>query len=260
MGWTNLVPIFHDDVTFILQPEIPEVTIPFIDDVPIKGPVSRYYQEDGTCETIPENPGIRRFVWEHFQNLNRVVQRMKYSGGTFSGPKTTLCASEIEVVGHRCTYDGRLPETDRVGVINRWPACQNVSEVRMFLGTIGVCRVFIKDFAKLASPLNNLLRNKTVFEWTSEHDESMQNLKDALGRAVPLGNIDYESEGAVVLAVDTSYKAVGYYIYQEGTTPKMKKVFVKFGSITLHDREARFSQPKRELFGLKRALEVSKYL
>src|SRR5271163_1918395 len=260
MGWTNLVPIFHDDVTFILQPEIPEVTIPFIDDVPIKGPVSRYYQKDGTCETIPENPGIRQFVWEHFQNLNRVVQRMKYCGGTFSGPKTTLCASEITVVGHRCTYDGRLPETDHVGVINRWPACQNVSEVRMFLGTIGVCRVFIKDFAKLAGPLNNLLRNKTVFEWTSEHDESMQNLKDALGRAVPLGNIDYDSDGVVVLAVDTSYKAVGYYIYQEGTTPKMKKVFVKFGSITLHDREARFSQPKRELFGLKRALEASEYL
>jgi len=26
MGWMNLVPIFHDDVTYILQPEIPEVT------------------------------------------------------------------------------------------------------------------------------------------------------------------------------------------------------------------------------------------
>ena len=40
MGWTNSVPIFHDDVTFILQPEIPSVTIPYIDDVPIKGPVT----------------------------------------------------------------------------------------------------------------------------------------------------------------------------------------------------------------------------
>jgi hypothetical protein len=32
MGWTNLVPIFHDDVTFILQAEIPHITIPYIDD------------------------------------------------------------------------------------------------------------------------------------------------------------------------------------------------------------------------------------
>ena len=34
MGWTNSVPIFHDDVTHILQEEIPEYTIPYIDDVP----------------------------------------------------------------------------------------------------------------------------------------------------------------------------------------------------------------------------------
>jgi hypothetical protein len=43
MGWTNSVPIFHDDVTFIiLQAEIPHVTIPYIDDVPIKGPTTTY--------------------------------------------------------------------------------------------------------------------------------------------------------------------------------------------------------------------------
>ena len=78
--------------------------------------------------------------------------------------------------------------------------------------------------------------------------------------AVPLGNIDYEYDNPVVLEVDTSFKAVGYYIYQEGQSSKIKKVFVKFGSITLNDREARFSQPKRELFGLKQALEVNEYL
>jgi hypothetical protein len=35
MGWTNSVPIFHDDVTHILQPEIPDTTVPYINDVPI---------------------------------------------------------------------------------------------------------------------------------------------------------------------------------------------------------------------------------
>ena len=59
MGWTNLVPIFHDTVTFILQPEIPEWTIPYIDDVPVKGPASQYIQEDSSYEVIEENPEIR---------------------------------------------------------------------------------------------------------------------------------------------------------------------------------------------------------
>src|SRR5271169_1769572 len=260
MGWCNSVPIFHEDVTFILQEEIPHVTIPYIDDVPVKGPKTQYEDARGHYETIPENPGIRRFIWEHFQNLNRVVQRMKYCGGTFSGYKTVLCAEEITVVGHRCTIEGRKPETDRVGVIERWPPCKNLTDVRTFLGTIGVCRVFIKDFARIAGPLNNLLRLNVPFVWEEEQEAAMEELKQALKNAVPLGNIDYESGRTVVLAVDTSYRAVGFYIYQEGPDVKRDKIFVKFGSITLNEREARFSQPKRELFGLKRALEASEYL
>ena len=92
MGWTNAVPIFHDDVTHILQPEVPQYTIPYINDVPIRGPATTYQAPNGTFETIPENTGIRRFVWEHFQNLNWIVQRMMYCGGTFSGKKSLLCA------------------------------------------------------------------------------------------------------------------------------------------------------------------------
>ena len=103
MGWTNSVLIFHDDVTFVLKEEIPHVTVPYIDDVPIKGPKTRYELEGGGYETIPANPGIRRFVWEHLENVNRVLQRMKHVGGTFSGYKSVLCAEEITVVGHRCT-------------------------------------------------------------------------------------------------------------------------------------------------------------
>src|SRR6202522_1072533 len=89
----------------------------------------------------------------------------------------------------------------------------------------------------------------------------MIELKEAIENSVPLGNIDYEDEGAVVLAVDTSWKAVGYYIYQESEKDEKKFFFfVKFGSITLNEREAKFLQPKRDLFGLKRTLEASEYL
>ncbi len=73
MGWTNSVPIFHEDVTYILREEIPEFTEPYIDDVPIRGPKTRYELPDGGYEVIPENPGIRRFVWEHMVNVNRIV-------------------------------------------------------------------------------------------------------------------------------------------------------------------------------------------
>ena len=137
------MPIFHDDVTKILQPEIPHITQPYIDDMPVRGPKSRYVLPSGAYETIPENPGIRRFVWEHFQDLTRVVQRMKYCGGTFSGFKTVLCAEEITVLGHRCTINGCLPEPARVAKIVNWGPCEDLSDVRAFLGTIGVCRLLL---------------------------------------------------------------------------------------------------------------------
>jgi hypothetical protein len=141
MGWTNLVLIFHDDVTYILQDEIPHVTIPYIDDV--GGPPTRYELPGGEFERHPDNPGVCHFVWEHYQNVNRVLQRMKYAGGTFSGYKLVLCAAEITIVGHRCTYKGCVPNTDRVGVIERWGPCKDKSDVRAYLGTVGVCRSFI---------------------------------------------------------------------------------------------------------------------
>ena len=81
---------------------------------------------------------------------------MKYCGGTFSGHKSVICAEEITVVGHRCGYDGRKPEEARVKIVRNWGPCKDVSDVLSFLGTIGVCRVFIKDFMKKAEPLEKL--------------------------------------------------------------------------------------------------------
>ena len=158
MGWINSVPIFHNDVTYILQPEIPHVTQPYIDDVLVKGPVTQYIKEDGEPETIPENPGIWKFIWEHFQDLNCIVQRMKYSGGTFSGFKTTLCMPEITVLGHCCTIKGRLPDESQVEKIVNWGPCKDLTDMCAFLGTIRVCRLFIKNFSHCTHHLVKLMR------------------------------------------------------------------------------------------------------
>nr|GAT44250.1 predicted protein [Mycena chlorophos] len=259
MGWTNSVPIFHDDVTFILQDEIPHTTIPYIDDVPIRGPGTRYEDEEGKPEMIPENDGIRRFVWEHFGNLNRVVQRVRYCGGTFSGAKSILCAAEFHVVGHLCSFEGRRADEDRVGVIERWGPLKDVSDVRRFLGTVGVLRMFIKDYALLARPIQKLTRADVEFEWGEAQETAMAKLKEALVNAPCLKPLNYEWDSDIVMAVDTSWMAVGIQIYQCDPADPRKRYYAKFASIPLNRREAEFSQPKRELYGLKRALEAMQY-
>ena len=258
MGWTNSVPIFHDDVTEILKPEIPEFTIPYIDDVPVRGPSTRYESEPGKYETIPENNGIRRFVWEHMQNVNRILQRMKYCGGTFSGKKTLVCSESIEVLGHKCDFEGRKPTEDRIEVIMRWKECSHLRDVRSFLGVTGVLRAYIPNYGIRAHNLQKLLRNKVPFEWGPKQIESMELVKEGVRHAKAIRPLDYENQGTIVLAVDSSYIGIGFYIYQEDRDDPKKHYYAKFGAKSLNDREARFSQPKRELFGLKEALRLNK--
>ena len=254
MGWTNSVPILHDDVSYILQPEIPDITIPYIDDVPIKGPKTRYQLPGGAYETIPQNRGIRRFVWEHFENLNRVIQRMKYCGGTFSGPKLFLCVPEITVLGHVCTFKGRKIDPARTDAICKWGPCQTLTEVKAFLGTLGVCRIFIRNFAHRAAPLIKLTRKDVPFEFGAKEIAAQEDLKQALFDSPALRAIDYSSSAPVVLSVDTSATAIGYLLAQCDSDNPHKRYYSRFGSITLNARESRFSQPKLELYGLYRAL------
>ena len=256
MGYTNSMQIFHGDTTFLLQEEIPHVTEPFIDDIPVKGPVSRYQKEDGTYETIPANPGIRRFVWEHLENVNRVVQRIEHAGGTFSGIKSNICVDSAIVVGHKCTIDGCLPDESRVQKIVDWPICQNLTEVRGFLGTLGTVRVFIKDFAMHAWPLVQLTRKDVQFEFTEEHVMAMEKLKTLAQNCSAIKAIDYESDREVTLAVDASWMAVGFILSQQGEDGK--RYPSRYGSITWNETEQRYSQAKLELYGLFRALKAVK--
>jgi len=135
MGWTNSVSIFHDDVTYILCQEIPRYTLPYIDDIPIRGLKTRYELPDGSVETLEQNPGIWKFVFEHLETVNRILQRMKYTGGTFSGPKTMICSDKITIVGFECSYEGRQPTSDVIRKILHWGAYEDTTDVRAFLGT-----------------------------------------------------------------------------------------------------------------------------
>lgn len=258
MGWTNSVPIFHDDVTHILRAEIPDYTIPYIDDVPVKGPASTYQLEDGSFETIPENPGIRRFVWEHFTNLNRIVQRMKYAGGTFSGKKLTLCAEEIMVVGHVCTPRGRIPDPKRLAVILNWGPCDTLTDLRAFLGTTGLLRAYISHYSCRASPLTRLLHKDVPFDFDEVAIKAQEDVKKAAKESPAIRPLNYESGANVILGSDACPSGLGCFLAQcDPKNPKLR-YYSRFASMTLNDRERRFSQAKLELFGLYRAMREFK--
>ena len=260
MGWTNSVPIFHDDVSYILKDEIPEYTMPYIDDVGIRGPATRYEDSRGVPELHSVNPGIRRFVWEHMNNVNRILQRMKYAGGTFSGSKTVICADHVTVVGFDCSYLGRKPTSDTIAKIMNWGDCEDTTDVRAFLGTAVMCRNHIPHFVTMAAPLYELCKKGVVFEWGTVQKRAQQLIKERIQECFHTRLPKFPSNHPIVMAIDTSWRAIGYYLYQRDDVDPKIIHYIKFNSILMDERQQRYSQPKRELFGLRRALEKETYL
>jgi transposase InsO family protein len=252
MGYTNSVSEFQACTTFVLQDEIPSVTNVFIDDIPIKGPVSRYEDENGNPETIPGNPGIRRFVWEHANDVHRIMHRLGCSGVTFSATKTQLAKPEVIILGQKCTREGRLPEEAKIKKILDWPILKSPTEVRGFLGLCGTVRIWIKGYSGHIRPLTELYRKHFEFIWDDRRQEAFDTLKTLVTQSPALRSIDYASILPVILAVDTSYIAIGIILLQIDEEGRRRPA--RYGSIPINERESRYSQPKLELFGLFRAL------
>jgi hypothetical protein len=106
-----------------------ERALPFLDDIGIKGPKTRYNDEE-------VEPRIRRFIAEHITNLDLVLADFERSGCTIAAAKSDWLALGIKVVGYVCNIDGRHPSTAKVIKILEWPEPRDVKEVRTFIGVV----------------------------------------------------------------------------------------------------------------------------
>ena len=254
MGFTNSPAEFQACMSFILQDEIPQKANIFIDDLPIKGPCTQYPDAKGRPEVLKENPGIRRFMWEHANDVHRILHRVQHAGGTFSPTKVQLAEPTALIVGQKCTPDGRLPDDQKVEKILKWPPLKTVKDVRAFLGLCGTVRIWIKNYSEIARPLTELVRKDAELEWNERREQAFQALKEAITSPPALRPIDYSSERPVVLSVDSSKIAVGFILSQIDEDGRKRPA--RYGSIPMNERESRYSQPKLELYGLFRALRA----
>jgi hypothetical protein len=138
---------------------------------------------------------------------------------------------------NRCTPHGCLPDPSRIDKIVKWGPCRDLSEVRTFLGTIGICRIFIASFAKCVNALVHLMRKDVPFKFGPAQVVAQADLKEALLNSPALRPINYNSDSPVILAVDTLQTAVGFYLCQANLHMAKKRYFACFGSLPLNDHE-----------------------
>jgi hypothetical protein len=230
-GATNSVAQFVRAVMHILHPHLAERASPFVDDIVVNSP-----RTSNTTELAM--PGVRKHILLHLQWIDGVLADIERSGCTVSGKKSHFCAPALEVVGYLCGYDGRRPTEGHVKVIQLWPACDNITQVRGFLGACTYYRIWIENFSNMAAPLFGLLRKDVDFVWEEEQQEAMQLLKNALTTAPALMPLDYSpTAGKVILAVDSSVTGFGGVLMQLNENNKRRPCRYESGLWTPAERK-----------------------
>jgi Integrase zinc binding domain/RNase H-like domain found in reverse transcriptase/Reverse transcriptase (RNA-dependent DNA polymerase) len=249
-GATNSVAHMQSAMNQILRDFVPEKTIPFVDDIPIKG-----------CEvkerdlTVQED-GCRAFVSNHIEDVTKILSRLEEVNITLSIEKSKFGVDEILVVGHLCGSYGRKPNPEKVDAIGRMKACSSVTEVRRFLGACVFYQIWIPHFAHISEPLYKLLRKRNKFVWQHEQDRAMIELKRLLESPSVLKQVNYGCGRPVIVTVDTSPIAIGWAIGQDDE--EGKRFAIRFGARILTERQRAYPQVKRELWGALTALKADR--
>ncbi|GBG78037.1 hypothetical protein CBR_g25972 [Chara braunii] len=228
----------------------PEKCEPYINDNPIKGAQNK--------DETEVQPGIRKFVWDHLQDIKDLLQRFLVYNITASGPKNILVVPKVTIPGFRCGAYGRKPDPAKTDKTFQWPTpLRTTTEVRVFLGVVGFLRIFIKGFAKIAEPIRAMIREGGTMEWTEDKEAAVQTLKDILVSyqvtlAAPC--LNDEVGRPFILETDGGPLAVGGVLIQGSEEGKGKPI--RFESRTLNSAERRYSQFKKEVLTILHCLKT----
>src|ERR1700730_1689040 len=249
-GATNSVAQFVQIVTKILEDLIPTESLPFLDNIGVKGPLSTYDNKEVL-------PGIRQFVLEHIQSLDRTLVCLERAGCTID-PKSQFCIDRINVVGFVCGAEGRSLDNAKVIKILEWKPCADIREAQAFIGVCIYYWIWIEGFSIVAEPIYYLFKKGVPWNWGLEQELAMSALKAALTTAPALVKIVYiDRAGEIILAVDASLKGWGAVLMQLDDQGKRHPYRYERG--LWNQGEQNYDATKRECRGVLKALRKVRY-
>jgi hypothetical protein len=129
---------------------------------------------------------------EHAEHLRKVFQRLRENKLYAKLEKCEFGVMEVDFLGHRITQEGLMMDDHKVKGILDWEPPKSVPALRSFLGLASYYRKFIKNFAKIAGPLTNLLKKfAVIYDWDEACEEAFGTLKGILVKALVLKLLDF---------------------------------------------------------------------
>jgi len=105
-------------------------------------------------------------------------------------------------------------DPEKIKAIQEWPVPKNVGDIRSFHGLASFYRRFVPNFFTLASPLNELVKKDTPFEWGDRQQNAFDEIKGKLIQAPILALLNFDK--TFELEYDASGVGVGAILLQEG--------------------------------------------
>ncbi|GFS82616.1 retrovirus-related Pol polyprotein from transposon 17.6 [Trichonephila clavipes] len=163
---------------------------------------------------------------------------------------TKTIDEHFELLGFVVTPEGILIDKDKSVSINEFPVPKDQKQIKSFLGCCNFYRRYIKNFAKRALPLTNLLRKDTPFEWTSETQEAFDDIKKAILNPPVLALPDQSAE--LQITTDASSRGIGAVLEQKYPNSEVKPLY--FFSKKLNPSQSKYNATVLEFFAIYTAL------
>ena len=204
-------------------------------------------------------------VEEHLQRLDAVFSRLSQHNLKLKASKCEFLKSKVTYLGHVVSEEGIETDPEKTEAIKSWPVPKTVKDVRAFLGFTGYYRKFIKNYAKIARPLNDLLighctnnkkgnkpktkLKKAPFTWLEQQQHAFETLREKLISPPILAYADYRKPFKV--HTDASTTGIGAVLYQIHDGAER---VVAYASRSLKPSERNYPAHKLEFLALKWAV------
>jgi len=152
-------------------------------------------------------------VVEHELHVKKVLERLRAAGLQASIDQCEFHVTRTKYLGFTLTIDGIEVDPEKTAVICNWDVPTTIRDVQSFLGFCNFYRRFIKDYSRVAKPLNHLTRKDVPFTWTRQHQEAFEELKRQLADAPILRH--YNPDLETKLETDASDGVVAEVLSQK---------------------------------------------
>ena len=188
---------------------------------------------------------------EQIERLKNFLGRIKTAGLTLSPEKCYFLRREVIYLGHHISSEGVKPDAKKIEAVKSFKVPKTKKQCKQFLGLVGYYRKFVKDFAKIARPINLLLKKRVEFKWDEAAQKSFETLRDLICTAPILIFPDFNKPFYVTC--DASQYAIGSILSQGPSIGEDRPI--AFASRSLNEHEIRYSVIEKELLSIIHAVQ-----